>query len=100
MRLPVAVEPVNEIARTSGCAHSGSPASLPRPWTTLSTPGGTPASKGQLAERARGHRRARFILAPRCCRTRGGGATFQVAVANGTFRGEISAHTPTGWNSV
>ncbi len=29
MRLPVAVDPVNEIARTSGCAHSGSPASLP-----------------------------------------------------------------------
>ena len=28
MRLPVAVEPVNEIARTSGCATSGSPASL------------------------------------------------------------------------
>ncbi len=29
MRLPVAVEPVNEMARTSGCATSGSPASLP-----------------------------------------------------------------------
>ncbi len=29
MRLPVTVEPVKEMARTSGCAHSGSPASLP-----------------------------------------------------------------------
>jgi hypothetical protein len=29
MRLPVAVEPVNEMARTSGCDTSGSPASLP-----------------------------------------------------------------------
>ena len=28
------------------------------------------------------------------------GATFQVAVMNGTFQGEISAQTPTGWNSV
>ena len=28
------------------------------------------------------------------------GATFQVAVMNCTFHGEISAHTPTGWNSV
>ncbi len=28
------------------------------------------------------------------------GATFHVAVMNGTFHGEISAHTPTGWNSV
>ena len=28
------------------------------------------------------------------------GATFHVAVMNGTFQGEISAHTPTGWNSV
>ena len=29
MRLPVRVEPVKEIARTSGCATSASPASLP-----------------------------------------------------------------------
>jgi hypothetical protein len=29
MRLPVAVEPVKEIARTSGCRHKGSPASAP-----------------------------------------------------------------------
>ena len=25
------------------------------------------------------------------------GATFQVAVMNGTFQGLTSAHTPTGW---
>ncbi len=31
MRLPVAVEPVNEIARTSGCRRSASPASIPKP---------------------------------------------------------------------
>ena len=29
MRLPVAVEPVKEMARTSGWAHSGSPVSRP-----------------------------------------------------------------------
>ena len=28
------------------------------------------------------------------------GAVFQVPVMKGTFHGEISAHTPTGWNSV
>ena len=28
------------------------------------------------------------------------GATFHVAVINGTFQGEINARTPTGWNSV
>ena len=28
------------------------------------------------------------------------GAIFQVPVMNGTFHGLISAHTPTGWNSV
>ena len=28
------------------------------------------------------------------------GATFQVAVMKGTFHGETSAQTPTGWNSV
>ena len=25
------------------------------------------------------------------------GATFQVEVMNGTFHGDTSAHTPTGW---
>ena len=34
MRLPVTVEPVKEIAATSGWRQRGSPASLPKPWTT------------------------------------------------------------------
>ena len=57
MRLPVAVLPVNEIARTSGCAHSGSPAPLPVPCTTLSTPFGHAGLEHQLAEPRGRHRR-------------------------------------------
>jgi hypothetical protein len=41
--LPVPVEPVTEIMRRSGCSTSAWPVSLP-PVTTLSTPGGRPAS--------------------------------------------------------
>src|SRR5260370_21213334 len=41
---PTALDPVNEIARTSGCSSSGAPASGPYPPTTLITPFGMPAS--------------------------------------------------------
>src|SRR5207237_8716231 len=41
---PTAVEPVREMARTSGCSSSGPPTSEPKPETTLITPRGTPAS--------------------------------------------------------
>ncbi len=41
---PVAFEPVNVIASTSGCATSAAPTASPVPWTTLNTPAGIPAS--------------------------------------------------------
>ena len=40
MILPVAVSPVTETRRTSGCLTSWSPTSEPCPVTTLNTPGG------------------------------------------------------------
>src|ERR1700693_4964178 len=100
MRFPVAVEPVKEIARTSGCRHKGSPASAPNPCTMLSTPGGISASKANSPNRAADSGDSSLILRTAVLPNARAGATFQVEVMNGTFQGEINAQTPTGWNSV
>src|SRR5262245_12254183 len=42
--LPVTVPPVNEMVVIFGCAVIGAPTFGPVPWTTLSTPAGSPAS--------------------------------------------------------
>jgi hypothetical protein len=42
--LPMAFDPVNEIARSCGAATIASPTTEPRPTTMLNTPGGSPAS--------------------------------------------------------
>src|ERR1700759_2917970 len=44
MVFPTALDPVNEIARTSGWSSNGAPASGPNPLTIFTTPLGTPAS--------------------------------------------------------
>ena len=100
MRLPVAVEPVNEMARTSGRAHSGSPVSLPKPCTTFSTPAGMPASSASSPRRAAVMGDSSLIFSTAVLPKARHGATFHVAVMKGTFHGLMSAHTPTGWNSV
>ncbi len=100
MRLPVAVEPVNDTACTSGCATSGSPVSLPKPCTTFSTPAGIPASRARLPSIEAVSGDSSLIFSTAVLPNARQGATFHVAVMNGTFHGEISAQTPTGWNSV
>jgi len=42
--LPVDTEPVSDTLATPGCSASSAPV-LPRPCSTLNTPGGTPASR-------------------------------------------------------
>src|SRR5574343_2031382 len=100
MRLPVAVEPVKEMERTSGCETNGSPALSPKPCTTLNTPGGMPASSASSPRRlaVSGDSSDIFITAvlPKARQ----GAVFHVAVMNGTFHGETRAQTPTGCHSV
>ena len=100
MRLPVAVEPVKLMARTSGWAHSGSPASLPKPCTMFSTPAGMPASSASSPRRAAVRGDSSLIFSTAVLPKARQGATFQVAVMKGTFQGLMSAHTPTGWNRV
>ena len=51
MARPVGTEPVKVTPRTSGWRTSGAPASSPKPVTTLSTPGGRPASSASSARR-------------------------------------------------
>src|SRR3954454_1080389 len=51
MALPVAKEPVNEMASTSGAPTSAGPISAPAPRTTLKTPSGMPASSASSASR-------------------------------------------------
>ena len=100
MRLPVTVEPVKEMARTSGWAISGSPAVLPKPCTRLKTPGGTPASRISSPRRLVVSGESSDIFITAVLPSARQGAVFQVAVMNGTFHGEISAQTPTGCQSV
>ena len=100
MRLPVVVEPVKEMARTSGWAHSGSPASLPVPCTMFSTPWGRPASVASSPKREMDSGDSSLIFSTAVLPKARQGAIFQVPVMKGTFHGLISAHTPTGWNSV
>src|SRR6266705_663222 len=50
MYCAIGVEPTNEIAAIFGCSSNRSTATL-SPWTTLSTPGGRPASVNNLAQK-------------------------------------------------
>ena len=96
IRFPVTVEPVKEIARTCGCWQSGSPAPWPVPCTTFRTPPGIPASSARSPRRAAVRGESSLIFSTAVLPKASAGATFQVAVMNGTFQGEISAQTPTG----
>jgi hypothetical protein len=66
----------------------------------FSTPGGMPASSASSPRRAAVSGDSSLIFSTAVLPKARQGATFQVAVMNGTFQGLISAHTPTGWNSV
>ena len=92
MRLPVTVEPVNEMARTSGCATSGSPASLAVAVHHVQHARRDAGFQRQLAQPRRVIGDSFAHLQHRGVAEREAGATFQVAVMNGTFHGEISAH--------
>src|SRR5687768_15824720 len=50
MYCAIGVEPTNEIAATFGCASKPSTATL-SPWTTVNTPGGSPASASSCAQK-------------------------------------------------
>jgi len=81
--LPISVEPVKAILATSMCSASAAPAASPRPFTTLNTPGGPPASTNSSAIKSpdkgdcsAGFRTTEFPAA-------NAGATFQAAISSG-----------------
>jgi hypothetical protein len=98
---PVRVSPVKVMASRPACVVSSSPAEPgPKPWTTLYTPWGTPAS---------------FITSPRRVAVPGvssdgltmtalpqasAGPTFQVISKSGRFHGQTTATTPFGLRFV
>jgi len=59
-----------------------------------------PASSASSPKRAAVSGESSLILSTAVLPKARQGATFHVAVMKGTFQGEISAQTPTGWNSV
>ena len=100
MSWPVVVSPVNAMAETPGCATSAAPAVGPKPGTTLSTPGGSPASSAISPRRSAvsgvssaGFKMAQFPAAS-------AGAIFREAMRIGKFHGTMSPTTPSGSRSV
>ena len=62
--------------------------------------GGIPASSASSPKRETLSGDSSLIFSTAVLPNARHGASFQVAVMNGTFQGEISAQTPTGWNRV
>src|SRR5436190_16651450 len=93
---PTALDPVNEIARTSGCSSIGAPASAPKPLTMLTTPLGTPASARTRTKLnvERGVSCAGLIT--QVLPQTSAGNSFQDGIAMGKFHGVIIPQTPTG----
>ena len=97
---PTAVEPVKLMRSTSGDSTSAAPASSPSPCTTLSTPGGRPAS---CASRAKAHALSGVSsagLSTAAFPQRSAGKTFHATLAIGVFAAMMRPVTPSGWRTV
>src|ERR1700692_4117310 len=94
--LPTSVEPVKATLSTWLCAANGAPQDSPKPVTTLSTPGGKPASRHSCASRSddRGVSSAGFNTTVQPAVNTG--PNFQAAISKGKFHGIICATTPIG----
>src|SRR6476661_442284 len=93
---PTAVEPVSEIARTSGCSISGPPTAGPNPLTMLITPLGTPASD---SVRTRLYVESGVSCAGLITQVLPhtiAGRSFHDGIAIGKFHGVIMPQTPMG----
>ena len=100
MPVPVAVEPVNEILRTSGWRTRASPQPGPGPGTTLSTPSGRPASAASSASASAVSGVSGEGLRTTVLPQASAGPSFQAAMTSGKFHGTMRPHTPTGSRKV
>src|ERR1043165_4849831 len=96
MVLPTELEPVNEIARTSGCSSMGAPASAPKPLTIFTTPLGTPASTKVLTRLKVESGVSCAGLITQVLPQTSAGSSFHDGIAMGKFHGVIIPQTPTG----
>ena len=97
---PVRVSPTKPIALISGCAVSDLPVVSPMPLTTLTTPGGTPASWTNSARRMA----VTGLHSAGLCTTvqpaASAGAIFHVLSMKGVFQGVMTPTGPMGCLSV
>ena len=95
MTLPTSVEPVNAILATAGCAMRAPPVE-PGPLTTLTTPGGSPASwKISANFRAVIEVFEAGLMTTQLPRHRAG-AIFHESISSGKFQGITWPTTPRG----
>ena len=98
--LPTSVEPVKAILSTPGCATSAAPAVSPRPVTTLTTPGGKPASSTSSPSRNAVSGVSSAGLSTTVQPAASAGAIFQIAISSGKFQGMMAPTTPTACGNV
>jgi hypothetical protein len=95
MRRPTSVDPVKESSGTSGCSTRAFPVSAP-PWTTLKTPGGTPASARTCAKRVAEWGTSSAGFQTTAFPQRSAGRIFQEGTAIGKLKGVMRPATPIG----
>src|SRR5689334_22084521 len=81
--LPIAVEPVKEILRTTGFEVSSPPTSVADPVTTLNTPGGRPARAARTASASAEYGVCDAGLTTTVQPAASAGPTFRVIIAMG-----------------
>src|SRR5579884_1758429 len=93
---PTSVDPVREIARTSGLSIKGAPIFDPKPLTTLITPLGTPASVSVRTRLNVDSGVSCAGLMTQVLPQTMAGNSFHDGIAIGKFHGVIMAQTPSG----
>src|ERR1700685_2933136 len=93
---PVRCEPVNATLSTSGCEASAAPAVSPKPGTTFTTPGGTPASRHNSARRSGDSGAFSAGVSTTVQPVASAGPIFQIDAESGPFHGMMAPTTPTG----
>src|SRR3984885_14120803 len=93
---PTSLDPVKEMAFTSGCATKGAPASGPKPVTMLTTPSGSPASNNNCTRLKVDSGVSSAGLITQVLPQIRAGKSFHEGIAIGKFQGVIMPHTPTG----
>src|SRR4029077_4215849 len=97
---PTAVEPVSEMARTSGCSINGPPTCGPKPETMLITPLGMPASASTRTRLNVESGVSCAGLITQVLPQTIAGSSFHAGIAMGKFHGVIMPQTPMGWRTA